>query len=841
MPHATDEPPRRAAAMTAWDEAADVPRFRLLGPLEIVSGGGPARITAHKQRTILAMLLAHAGDAVSLPLLVDEVWDGRPPPSAVSNLRTYVMQLRRSLPAPADPPGDRLVTSPSGYLLRLAPGELDLRRFQALVGTARQARSAGDLGGAERAYADALALWRGDAAEDVRLGPTLRSVVAHLDEQRLTAVEDHVEVLLALGRHAEVVERLRLLAVRHPLRERVHGGLMLALYRCGDTAGALETYGHARRLLADELGMDPGPELRRLHEAMLRRDRDLLLPAAGREPTAHQLPLDAHGFTGRDRELAGLDALLGDGPPVIVLSGTAGVGKTALAVHWAHLVRDRFPDGQLHANLRGFDAGGSVPPPSETLRAFLEALGVPADRVPAAFEARLGLYRGLLADRRVLVLLDNARDADQVRPLLPGSPTCLVLLTSRNRLTGLVAAEGARPLTVDPLPTPQARELLTRRLGPDRAAAEPEAVEEIIARCARLPLALVVAAARAVTEPGLPLAGVAAELGEPLGCLDALGTGDPATDVRTVFSSSYRALGAESARLFRTLGLHPGPEISVAAAAGMAGLPVRRVRPLLAELTWSHLLTEPRAGRYVLHDLLWAYAGELAHAHADDAERRAVAHRMLDHYLHSADAAASALEPRRASITTTPPRPGVRPETFAGEREAMEWFAAEQAVLLACVGHAAAHGFPRHSWRIASALTAFHDRQGRWPDLVAALYTAERVVNDLPARAHLHRLLGHIHHSLGDLQRSVTCYRHSLDLFRRDGDRFQEAGALVRLGESHYAVGDRYLARGAWQQALRILERHGHPGAGPLRARLRAVHGTYEPVGTPASRRFPPC
>jgi len=345
-------------------------------------------------------------------------------------------------------------------------------------------------------------------------------------------------------------------------------------------------------------------------------------------------------FVGRSGHLRALDALLQDqgaAPTAVVISaiaGMAGVGKTALAVHWAHRVAGRFPDGQLYVNLRGFDPGGAGLDPGQALHGFLEAFGVPPARIPEDLAAQSGLFRSLLAGKRMLVLLDNARSAEQVRPLLPGSPGCLAIVTSRDKLAGLVATEGARPLALDLLTAADARDLLARRLGADRVAAEPAAIACIIAACARLPLALTIAAARAATSPTFPLAAIAAELREAASALDPFDAGESATDVRTVFSWSYRALSAPAARMFRLLGLHPGPDVAVTAAASLAAVPPGQARALLAELTRAHLLAEHAPGRYAFHDLLRAYASELASAQECPADRASAVHRLLDHYLH---------------------------------------------------------------------------------------------------------------------------------------------------------------------------------------------------------------
>jgi hypothetical protein len=389
----------------------------------------------------------------------------------------------------------------------------------------------------------------------------------------------------------------------------------------GRTAEALLCYSGIRGRLAEELGCDPGRELQKLNLAVLREAADsarptvVAAPATASVEAPAQLPSDVHSFVGRCAELARLDTLLPRSgadlaPTIVVVSGMAGVGKTALAVRWAHRTRRHFPDGQLYLNLRGFDPTGPMTA-AEAARVFLDALGVAADRVPDSLEARAGLLRSLLSGRSMLILLDNVRDADQVRPLLPGAPGCVALVTSRNRLRGLVAAEGAVFLAVEPLTADGARQFMARRVGNDRIAAERDATDQIIIRCGRLPLALAVVASRAAVHADFPLAALASELSAAPGRLDALAGGDPATDVRTVFSLSYRALGEPAARLFRLLGLHPGPDFAAPAAASLVGADVAAVGPLLRELADAHLISEHKPGRYESHDLLRAYAAEL--------------------------------------------------------------------------------------------------------------------------------------------------------------------------------------------------------------------------------------
>src|SRR5262249_52223542 len=433
---------------------------------------------------------------------------------------------------------------------------------------------------------------------------------------------------------------------------------------------------------------------------------------------------------GRAGELAILTDLLrgwtdcggaeGGGTVVIsAIGGTAGVGKTALAVYWAHRVADRFPDGQLHVNLRGFDPSGQVMAPAEAGRRFLDALQVPPERVPVDLDAQAALYRSQLAGRRMLVVLDNARDTAQVRPLLPGAPTCLVVVTSRNQLTGLVATDGAHPVTLDLLTDDEARQLLAQRLGADRVAAEPAAVEQIITRCAHLPLALALVAARAAIRPHAGLRVLAEELRDTGHRWQMLTGDDPASDVQAVLPCSYQALTPDAARLFRLLGLHPGPALAAAAAASLAGLPPSAVRPVLAELTGASLLVEHTAGRYTFHDLLRAYATDLARRMDTDQHRHTATVRMLDHYLHTAYTADRLLQPARAPPARTPPAPDVTPQQPTGHQQALDWFPVQHPVLVAPIEQAAATGFAIPTWQLTWTLRTFLDRRGHWHDQAA--------------------------------------------------------------------------------------------------------------------------
>jgi DNA-binding SARP family transcriptional activator len=825
-------------------------RYRVLGPLRVWDGSSWSAIRAPQQRVVLAVLLAESGRTVSTDRLVDEVWGEQPPRAATSALQNYVHRLRRQL---AD--GSRLVTRHRGYELIAGDEDLDADEFRRLVDSARGRLATGQGEAAITHLTDALDLWQGPAAADVPPGPTVTAWAAGLERHRLATIEQLMGLRLDRGRHAEVVDELSRLVEAHPLREQLHAQRILALYRSGRRGEALAAYRRARRVLVDELGVEPGPELRELQRAVLADDPQLAIRSESGQPVPAQLPPDLAGFAGRRTPLDRLDSLLppaGSAMVIAVVSGTAGVGKTTLAVHWAHRIADRFPDGQLYVNLRGFDPSGSATEPAAALRGFLDALAVAPQRIPSDLDAQVGLYRSLLAGRRVLIVLDNARDAAQVRPLLPGSPGCLVAVTSRNRLASLVATEGARPLVLDLLSPDEARELLAHRLGADRAAAEPAAVDEIIARCARLPLALAVAAARAATHPGHPLAALAAELGETRSSLDGLAAGDPGSDARAVFSWSYRTLTTGAARLFRLLGLHPGPDTTIAAAASLAGLPVDQVRPPLEELTAAHLLTEHAPRRFGFHDLLRTYATELAGTHDPEDVRRAACHRMLDHYLQTAYAGARLVYENRPPIAVPRPQPGVATTDLAGHDQAMAWFAAEHDVLLAVVARAARDGFDPYVWQLAWSLDHYFHRRGYWRewDATQRLALGAAIRRGVPAaQAHAHRFIGsanfwlsryeesHAHfgravelyESLGDangLNRTLCLLtgllekekryadalgqaQRALKVSRAGGDRIGEATALNAAGWQHTQLGDHRQALAYCQRALVLFQEAG--------------------------------
>ncbi|MEU4215446.1 BTAD domain-containing putative transcriptional regulator [Actinoplanes sp. NPDC026623] len=739
-----------------------------------------------QQRVVLGVLALHADRPMSREQLIDAVWGETAPAYALNLLQKHISGLRRVLEPVrlARSKSQLLAWTDAGYRLSLPDEALDLEIFDRRLGRAQVARTAGDLPGAARALHEALGLWRGPVLDGLS-SPLLDAERDRLAERRVSAIEERIDLDMAVGHDGDLVSELHQLVARHPLRERLRALQMRALYRAGRQAEALAAYREAQQFLLDELGVEPAAELQTLHQRMLRGDPELGLPVAETVhlatpepaptvPRPAQLPHGMAEFTGRVAELQRLTDLVDHEAAVVIAAivGTAGVGKTALAVHWAHQVSDRFPDGQLYVNLRGFDPHRNPVEPSNALRGLLEAFAVPAQQIPTGLEDQAALFRSLLAGRRVLVVLDNARDSEQVQPLLPGSPGCLVVVTSRNRLSGLVAG-GAVSVSVDLLTAAEAEDFLARRLGAPRVAAEPGAVNDIVRVCTRLPLALAIVAARAAVYPQHSLTALAAELREDGGGLDAFVGESVTSDARAVLSWSYQRLSPPAARLFRLLGLFPGGDLAVPAAASLAGVPRGEARRVLAELSGAHLLEEPSPGRYSFHELLRAYAAEQALAIESPADRHAALGRILDHYLHTAHRAERVLYRYRPAIALDPPDPAAVVLDPVDAGQALCWFLAEQAVLLAAIEHALPAGFPAHASRLAWAVTPFLNYQGKWHDWATSLTTALAAgeqLGDLAGQALTHRLLNLAHLQLELLDQADVHAGRALELFEKLGD-----------------------------------------------------------------------
>jgi DNA-binding SARP family transcriptional activator/Tfp pilus assembly protein PilF len=859
-------------------------RIQVLGPVGAWHHGVPVDLGPPRQRGLLGLLALAGGRPMPRAELVEALWQCEPPVSAINMIQSHVKRLRRAL----EPERLRYQSSTvlpavgDGYALRVPAGAVDALVFRDLVSTAVAAQREGRAEPAATMLAEAIGLWQGSPLADVALLADHPKVTA-LFAERNSVLVGYAQARGALGEWAQTVSVLQEATTAQPLDEAAHAWLIRAYHVLGRRADAFALYHQIRRRLVDDLGIDPGAELAAVHAALLRDDNPstfvapalLAGPAPGGQageddgdtsvaavppapplPVPAQLPPDIPGFTGRGAHLDRLDGLLAGGDPlaavapvVLAISGTAGVGKTALAVHWAHRMVDRFPDGTLYINLRGYDPGGQVTEPTEAVRRFLDALGIPAQRIPADLDAQSALYRTVVAGRQMLIVLDNARGTAQVRPLLPGAPTCLVLVTSRNQLSGLVAADAAQHISLDLLTPEESGELLSRRLGSDRAAAEPGAVSEIVACCARLPLALAIVAARGAMHRTFALAALARELRDSRGRLDTLTSADgPHTDVRAVFSWSYRALSPPAARLFALLGLHPGPELTVPAAASLAALTLPLARSLLAELAGGSLLVESTPGRYGFHDLLRAYSTELVVHLADPDDRRCAVDRMLDHYLHSADAADQVLTPTRDPLPLRPAQPGTNAEYSTGYQQALEWFTVEHRVLVAVIDQAASTEHDTHTWQLAATLTTFLERRRQWPDQVgvqrAAVAAARRLANlpaqalarrrlarayiemgrydeprvelhlaldldaqagDKAGQAHTHHCLAYLSERRGDCDLALDQTRQALVLYQAAGHRRGEASALNATGWYHAKLGDHHQALVFCREALRLL------------------------------------
>ncbi|GAA4208136.1 AfsR/SARP family transcriptional regulator [Actinocatenispora rupis] len=763
--------------------------LRLLGPVEIRSDGRLLDTGTAKQQAVLAVLLLDADRPVPVDTLIGRVWGDAPPPTARGTLQAHLSRIRRTLTGVAD-----LEHRAGAYRLRVDRDDVDLYRARRLVADSRT----GGVADERRAelLRTAAGSWRGEPLSGLD-GAWFGRMRETLLRQRLDILAEWAGVALRLGDAGAVVDVLGPVHTDEPLVEPVAEALMRALAATGREAEALTVYDTFRRGLADALGADPSTGMQRLYREILAGD-PAPRPAPPAGPRPAQLPGDLGAlFSGRTEQLGRLDKALG-AASLVVVSGAAGVGKTSLVVRWARGVADRFPDGQLHTNLLGHSPGPSAEPRG-VLRRFLTALGVDARRIPAGQDELVDLYRSMLADRRVLVVLDNARDADQVRPLLPGSAASLVVVTSRNQLPGLIAAEGAVPLPLDEPSHGEALDLLARRLGAERVAAEPAAVDRVVRLCDRLPLALSVFAAGAALRPEHPLTALADALAATPGRLDALDLGDDSTDVRAAFSWSYAALGADAQRLYRLVGLHPGPEVSLAAAADLTGWPEPRTRRALTELTRAHLLTEPVPARYGCHDLLREHAAELAADTDTPADRDAALARLLDGYLHTAHAAAVLLDTHREQLVAPPVHPRAdTPAPLADHGAALTWLTTEYPNLLAALHLCARRHLDRYTWHLAWCLYPLYYNRGHWTEQVnaqqLALAAAQRR-DDTHCAAYSEHALAVSYQRLDRRDEALDRFRNAIALY----DRLDDPASRARV---HYSLAWLHTTDEEYEQAI---------------------------------------
>jgi DNA-binding SARP family transcriptional activator/tetratricopeptide (TPR) repeat protein len=764
-------------------------RFRLLGELDVRVDGRPVEIRRPRLRGLLTALLTDLNKVVPADVLAERIWGGRLPVNPRNALYSYVSRLRTAL-------GEATVAQRSGgYLLASDPDDVDLHVFLRLLGEAG-ARAAGEDEEKARLLTRALDLWTGEPFAGLDT-PWFAGLRETLESRRFGARLDLFDVRLRGDRPGGLIPELTALAEAHPLDERLSGQVMLALHRGGRQGDALREYDRMRRLLAEELGADPGAPLRRVHERILRGDpRPDPVPAG---PVPHQLPAAPSSFVGREELLAALDRAGEPAGPVVIsaIGGAGGIGKTWLALHWAAGRLDEFPDGQLYVNLRGFDPVAEPMPVSVAVRGFLHALGVGGAALPPDPDAQLALYRSLLAGKRVLVVLDNAAGTDQVVPLLPGSATCRVVVTSRHRLGALVATHGARPISLDVLSAPEARELLARHIGRERLDAEAGTVDELVRLCSGLPLALGIVAARAATAPEQPLRLLAEELADHAARLDGLDTGEAGLSLRTVFSWSTRHLEPRAATVFGLLALAPGPDIGLAAAAALAGLPAAATRTVLRTLENAHLLTRGATGRYRMHDLVRLYATEEAVRTLPESVRDDALRRVTDFFLQTSWHGNRVLEPLDAPVPIAPPLPGIEPLEFASHVDALRWFAEEHACLTATTELAVRGGRHTVVWQLVWLLNEFRSRQGLLPEREAgarsALAAAEQL-GDVPAQLLAHRVFASASIFAGRPELALESLPAALALAERSGDRLQQAHLHYVLAGAHEYHGGDYRA-----------------------------------------------
>lgn len=780
-------------------------RFNILGPMEGWSNGTRLRLGGAIPERVLATLLLEAGRVLPVSRLVEAAWDGEPPATAPHQVRKAVADLRRRIPGGAHV----LLTDGPGYRVAHEQCEIDVAEFGLLIRKAKLTASEGRAAEAAGILRGALALWRGPVLSGGG-GPVIEAASASIEERRLTAAEQLFELHLALGESSELVVEIRELVQQHPLRESLRGQLMVALYRSGRQAEALEEYGKVRKLLVEELGIDPGSKLTRLHEGILRESPEL----AGHEPTAvpvapvalpaeppSTLPYDLADFTGRDRELAEILRAAEDGgeqgPRIVAIDGMGGCGKTSLAVRAAHRLAPGYPDGRLHLDLRGYTPGDQPVTAGMALDSLLRALGVPGSLIPDDVPARTALWRATLAGKRLLILFDNAADAAAIRPLLPSSPGCLVLVTSRARLVDL---DGAQWISIGVMPPQDSARLMAETLGARRVAAEPEAAAELARLCGHLPLALRIATARLRNRPRWTLRYLAERLGDETRRLDELSSG--ARSVSATLRLSYRALDEQGRNAFSTLALHPGSDMDIHAAGALLGTGARGAEDLLEMLLDVHLVQQPEIGLYTFHDLVRSFAQSLL---VESAEDSGAVERLLGYYLAATEVACDLLYSGRSRRSTgIPPSTAELPDLGTTER-ARKWFLREQTALLAAVTLAERRGHDRYVVCLSRNLVFQLNDLGlleEFGELSRVAVAAAGRLRDLALLGVSLSNLGVACWKLGRLTEGLMAARESRDVAVRLGDLHTQAHSESILGQFNSLLGDFPAALGHMETAI---------------------------------------
>lgn len=759
-------------------------RMRILGTLEVWDGTRWCHLGAPRRRALLAVLIVNAGRPVPVERLIDEVWGDDPPRTVATQVHDFVAGLRQLL---GESGAELLRTQSPGYRLMLDEDDLDATVFESLTEQGAAALRADDPERAVTLFTKALALWRGPAFTDVPQTDAARTAADRLQELLLTAITHRIDAELRLGRHQERIPELSTLVEEHPYRERLWQLLMIALHRSGRQADALSAYLRLRRILDDDLGIEPSEPLRELHQQILTGgtlETPRQTPPAGpaSPPAPRQLPAAIADFTGRDEQLAALDKLLGGaGLTIVTISGIGGVGKTALALHWCHRVAERFPDGQLHLDLRG-NSTDARPSTHDLLGRLIRALGVPADQVPMDIAEAGALYRSLIADRRMVIMLDDAAGAEQIRPLLPGSADCLTVITSRRRLIGLIARDGAHPLDLDQLPDDECNALLARMIGVERLAAEPEAAAALIGLCDRLPLALRIVAAQLAVRPDRPIGDLVADLRSD-DRLDLLAIDDDRLgSVRAALDASWRSLDPELQRLFGLLGLAGDLDLTADVVAALADLTPAHTRRLLDQLLDVSLL-DHHAGRYALHDLTRLYAAERGRDVGDRASARL---RLFDFFLQRAADAARLITPFGARLDRTraaEPDPPI----FDAADDALAWLDRELGDLIVITRLAADHDHPA-AWLLTDALSGYFAVRRQvtdWLTVAEAGLRAARARTDSEGEAAAELGICRARRLIGDYDAAIEHGERAVALSRQAGWAAGEADALNEIAVVH--------------------------------------------------------